>query len=143
MEQKDQKLCYKCKKWQELPMFYRNKYSSDGRQGMCKACEKERHKNYYPVNRDRFFEYAKKHQKSKKDFIGKLKNKPCSDCGKVYPPICMDFDHIGTNKRLNVSYLLNHGFPMEQIIKEVKKCELVCSNCHRMRTWKKMLEKNK
>lgn len=82
MEQKVQKLCYKCKKWEDLSEFYRDKHSQDGKQGMCKACEKERHKKYYPANRDRFFEYAKKHQKNKKDFISQLKDKPCADAVK-------------------------------------------------------------
>lgn len=141
MEEEAQKLCYKCKKWKGLSEFYRDKHSQYGRQGMCKACEKERHKKYYPANRDRFLEYAKKHQRAKKDFINQLKDKPCADCGKTYPPICMEFDHIGTDKRKDIAYLLNHGYPMEKIIEEVKKCELVCSNCHRIRTWKRMLKK--
>ena len=138
----NKKLCYKCKKRKNKSEFYCNKYSKDGRQSMCKACEKKRHKLYYSANRDKFLERAKKHSRLKKDFVNELKSKPCKDCGKKYPPICMDFDHIGNDKRLNVSYLVSHGYPMDQIIKEIKKCELVCSNCHRIRTWKRLQAKS-
>lgn len=41
----------------------------------------------------------------------------------------MDFDHLTKIKNGNVSRL-----PLRVAIEEVKICELVCSNCHRIRT---------
>lgn len=65
------------------------------------------------------------------EFVAKLKNKPCKDCGLEFPPECMDFDHREPeNKLAAVSQLHNK----QEIIAEVAKCDLVCSNCHRTRT---------
>jgi hypothetical protein len=59
----------------------------------------------------------------------------CLDCGKKYPHYVMDFDHLEDHeKEFNISAEISRkGF--EQIKLEVKKCEVICSNCHRIRTW--------
>lgn len=61
-------------------------------------------------------------------------NTPCADCGKYYHPVAMDFDHIGTNKTQDVSRIVRTG-TWEDVVAEMAKCELVCSNCHRVRTY--------
>lgn len=59
-----------------------------------------------------------------------LKAAPCTDCASSYPPCVMDFDHRpGTVKLGSVSHLR-----ADLILEEIKKCDLVCSNCHRKRT---------
>jgi len=68
-------------------------------------------------------------------FLNNLKNKPCSDCGKTYPPICMDFDHIKGIKEYNVARLTTSKISL--LLKEIDKCDVVCSNCHRIRTQKR------
>lgn len=63
------------------------------------------------------------------------KDKPCTDCGGYFPEYCMDFDHLDpTTKVRGVSALARGGFSLKKILAEVDKCELVCSNCHRIRT---------
>lgn len=65
--------------------------------------------------------------------IEKLKASPCLDCGRRFPPECMDFDHRdGTIKRGTISQLLSHSW--DQILSEIAKCDLICANCHRIRT---------
>lgn len=47
----------------------------------------------------------------------------------------MDFDHReGADKRFNVSAGIVYGFAIETIREEADKCDVVCSNCHRLRT---------
>jgi hypothetical protein len=54
------------------------------------------------------------------------------DCGKQFLPCQMDFDHRpGENKLQVVARLTSR----EAILSEIKKCDLVCANCHRLRTW--------
>lgn len=63
-----------------------------------------------------------------------LKRAPCQDCGATYPPECMDFDHRpGTEKLFAVSAGAKR-FRWSVIEAEVRKCDVVCSNCHRIRT---------
>ena len=59
---------------------------------------------------------------------------PCADCKECFPAVCMDFDHHRGDKTANVSRLVNEGYSLERIEGEIAKCELVCANCHRVRT---------
>lgn len=68
-------------------------------------------------------------------YVNSLKEAPCTDCGLRFHPFVMDFDHIGDDKHKNVSTMVQNGSSLQAIQKEIDKCELVCSNCHRMRTW--------
>lgn len=46
----------------------------------------------------------------------------------------MDFDHANGGKSGNVARMVSCGYKLELIKEEIAKCELVCSNCHRLRT---------
>ncbi len=71
-------------------------------------------------------------------FVLGLKQKPCSDCGVQYPPYVMDFDHTGADVKLDsIARLARNGFSSSKILEEIKKCDLVCSNCHRERTYRR------
>lgn len=62
-------------------------------------------------------------------------NKPCLDCGTVYPPVVMDYDHRpGETKKFGLSRAGKLGQSIAAINAEITKCDLVCSNCHRLRT---------
>lgn len=67
--------------------------------------------------------------------IRKLKEVPCADCGQIFDPVCMDFDHLPEfSKAMNISYMVRHRMSWKKIAAEIKKCEVVCANCHRLRT---------
>jgi len=68
-------------------------------------------------------------------FINELKNRPCTDCGKIFHPCAMDFDHIGDDKVANIAKMVH--FSREKLLEEIAKCELVCANCHRVRTFER------
>lgn len=72
--------------------------------------------------------------KTAQDFVCSEKNKPCTDCGHIYPSDVMEFDHIGNDKSFNIAVAVRNGMSIERIKKEIAKCELVCANCHRIRT---------
>lgn len=61
---------------------------------------------------------------------------PCSDCGKYYPSYVMDFDHVRGIKNNNISKLSNMA-SRNKLKDELLKCEIVCANCHRERTYGK------
>jgi hypothetical protein len=74
-----------------------------------------------------------KRSKSILKILTLLKSKtPCKDCGTKFPPESMDFDHVRGKKLFNMS---NPPIVANStIIEELRKCEIVCSNCHRTRT---------
>ena len=63
------------------------------------------------------------------------------DCG-INNHIVLDFDHI-KDKKYNVSRMIHDGFTWASIKKEIAKCEIVCANCHRIRTYKRLTESNR
>jgi hypothetical protein len=70
---------------------------------------------------------------SKLEIVQSAKQRPCMDCGGVFRPEAMDFDHRGDEpKAFNLS--LSDGYPLDQVLEEIAKCDVVCSNCHRVRT---------
>ena len=56
---------------------------------------------------------------------------PCSDCGES-DPVVLEFDHL-SDKSFDVAYGLRNR-RWESVLREMKKCEVVCANCHRRRT---------
>lgn len=75
-----------------------------------------------------------RHRSRKIEAVNALKSVPCADCGIQYHPEVMEFDHpLGSNKVANVSVLLRDK-SLAAALAEAAKCEVVCANCHRMRT---------
>ncbi len=62
------------------------------------------------------------------------KNRPCMDCGNVYPSYVMDFDHRPDEVK---SFTIGWGVGrnLDMLLLEIAKCDVVCSNCHRIRTF--------
>jgi hypothetical protein len=65
-------------------------------------------------------------------------NTPCTDCGLTYPYYVMDFDHVRGEKIQIIQKLVAAG-ATAKLREELKKVELVCSNCHRERTYQRSL----
>jgi hypothetical protein len=59
-------------------------------------------------------------------------NTPCVDCGRYYPHYVMEFDHIRGARKAGVSSLMRQGW--KAVLVEIEKCDLVCGNCHNIRT---------
>lgn len=63
-----------------------------------------------------------------KDFKSHLK---CNRCPED-DYICLDFHHLNPNeKEINVTQTLANSWSKKRILKEIDKCEVICSNCHR------------
>lgn len=68
--------------------------------------------------------------------ISEAKAGPCLDCGSAFHHCAMDFDHRDpTSKRFGISDNLCRN--VKDLLDEIAKCDLVCSNCHRLREWKR------
>lgn len=140
------KKCSKCDLIKPLRDFYRRR--TGPRAGeyyeKCRECMKSRGKNYYHQNREKQLELVKirkeRYIEERKKFLEEVKNKPCLDCGKKYPAWVMDFDHRnGKTKVASISKLAFKQFAtFERLQEEIEKCDLVCSNCHRQRTYSRL-----
>ena len=73
-----------------------------------------------------------------KEYITNLKaTTPCKDCGKMFHPAVVEFDHVRDSKSFNLS---KPTLTWTSALKEISKCELVCANCHRMRTFTRSMQ---
>jgi len=91
-------------------------------------------KKYYEADKQYYKDKAKLRKIKIRDLINDIKNIPCMDCGISYPPYVMDFDHR-ENKTDNVARLVGNMVALQRILDEISKCDIVCANCHRIRTY--------
>ena len=75
-------------------------------------------------------------QQYKKRLVEIKQASGCVDCGENNH-IVLDFDHV-RDKKYNVSRMIHDGFSWKAIMNEIKKCEVVCANCHRIRTYARL-----
>lgn len=116
--------------------FPRNNSKKDKLGCHCKDCHKQYTKAHYEKNKKYYLNKAKKNTARYAKEITKLKAQPCTDCKQSYPYYVMDFDHVTGEKFANVSSLQAAG-QLKKAKEEIGKCELVCANCHRIRTYKR------
>lgn len=142
------KQCSQCKVVKEYNEFYqRKKHRAGEYYERCKECFKTRGRVYYHQNQNRQLKLAllrkKRYREERKIWLEKLKDRPCLDCGVKYPPYVMDFDHTdGQIKVATISWLaIRNTSNFEKIKLEIKKCDLVCANCHRQRTYERLTSK--
>ena len=89
---------------------------------------KVRGRSYYHLNRDRQLKLVyirrKRYVEERRAYIYKLKNKPCVDCGKIYPPWVMDFDHKEGTLKLSSIAGISSGrlWSFDKIYEEIAKC---------------------
>jgi len=131
------KQCYLCRRRRPKSAF--NKKKVGVLQPYCKQCQSKKHREYYLRHKKevvaRVMRNAAKQRRRLYEFTNSFKNKPCTDCHEKYPPYVMDFDHITGKKRNMISKLVGGAYSLLRIKDELKKCDLVCANCHRVRTF--------
>lgn len=59
----------------------------------------------------------------------------CVDCGEKYPHWMLDFDHLPEHEKLGSPTHLVRTLSVEKAWEEVFKCNVVCPNCHRIRSY--------
>ena len=61
----------------------------------------------------------------------------CADCKGDFPYYVMEFDHVRGEKLGAIAVMVHIPVAQDVLEKEIAKCELVCANCHRERTFKR------
>ena len=130
------KICPRCKQEKKLNDFGLRSTAKDGRQTYCKICAVESRMESYYNNKDKESEYRKNIKKRNQKLLQEYKSsRPCTDCKQNYPYYVLDFDHLHS-KKYNVSQMLTLSWGT--ILNEIEKCDLVCANCHRKRTYSRL-----
>lgn len=110
---------------------------------MCKECQRAYLKGHYARNRPYYLAKARRLNARRwaelKGLLHELKSRPCTDYGLTYPPWIMEFDHVRGTKDFTVSTNLRSRTPAA-LRREAAKCEVVCANCHRNRTYLRIVD---
>jgi len=88
-------------------------------------------RKHYLINKSEIISRQNKLRAITKERMTQLFNNRCKKCNLVFPPICFDFHHLDPSKKdLGISKLKTYRW--ERILAELKKCIMVCANCHRL-----------
>lgn len=132
--------CPRCQTIKPLTEFALRNSHLNKRQSYCRACCNKLRRIQY--ERDKASGKARRYQEQAyalcRKIIHEAKDRPCVDCGQRFHFAAMDFDHLPHySKRANISWLVGCGMVSALKI-ELRKCDVVCANCHRVRTYNRM-----
>lgn len=132
------KRCGHCGEWKPRSEFHKHRGTADGLQRNCKPCNIEIAKQFHAQNLEHCRERISKRSRLLRQenfvrLVEYLLEHPCTDCGET-DPVVLEFDHL-RDKEANVSALIHR--PWRTVEEEIEKCEVVCANCHRRRTYQR------
>lgn len=154
------RICSKCKVEKEENKFYgKHPHCSECHKARRKLAYKnnrevelKKRKIYVEKNRDKVLEYSRRYNQSNKEYDKEnlpnsiqarydkklyvwnyLKENPCVKCGEP-DPIVLEFNHIDPKQKFKGVAELAHNGTFEQLETEIKKCEVMCANCHKRHT---------
>lgn len=88
---------------------------------------------WYPQHKKHHQQLNRASRRKRLDRVDTYKlSKGCADCGYAEEAIALDFDHL-RDKTIGIS-VAAQNYKWERLIEEIEKCEVVCANCHRIRT---------
>jgi hypothetical protein len=134
------KACLTCGSLKEDSEFWRK---GGKLQSKCRNCLRAYHRSYYKSHKSRFIEKNRRNKNRQRARLRAImwaaKQRPCEDCGQEFHPWVMEFDHRDPEtKQAAVANLVSKGCPDARLLEEISKCDVVCANCHRMRTYQRL-----
>src|SRR5678815_4039911 len=124
--------CSMCGLWKAQTEFHN---SRTGQFSYCADCRRAYDRRYY-AQRGRAARIQRKraHRDAARAWMDSLKAMPCTDCGQVFPAWVMHWDHLPGYEKLDCIGSMVGSQRRTLVLDELKKCELVCANCHAVRT---------
>ena len=137
------KTCSKCKLTKSDAEYY-VKDSSTGRlHAQCKTCYKEHRKTTYPEHYAKYGDHYRNRAKNRRELLRAefrqnmlkyLVTHPCVICGEA-DMRTLEFDHLDpSQKSFSISQAVKQGKSWSLVLLEIKKCRVLCANCHKKHT---------
>ena len=127
------KYCKKCDNHYPLTKehWHKRTRSKDGFETYCKSCVQKASLINWDNNRERYSEGVKQRKLLKSQKLNEYKNNcSCKKCGESRNHL-LDFHHIDPTKKKFGVASGPHNHSWKDIKNEIKKCIVLCSNCHR------------
>lgn len=104
-------------------------------QKYCKPCNKEYQRKHYLNNKEYYSDKRKSYQLTTLQYIHNiLKDSSCVTCGESRIAT-LQFDHIDPSKK-KFSISRGRDKSIAVVAKEIEKCQILCANCHAVKTAK-------
>ena len=137
------KKCTVCGIEKDTSLYYVKNKESGKLHSQCKSCYAVKRKYFYDLHYAKYGDQYRQRARTRKARIKMLsqdklyeylKDRSCSSCG--FSDIrALDFDHLDPHKKkFTIARGVNEGYSWDTIKKEIKKCRILCSNCHRIWT---------
>jgi len=135
------KYCKTCNLFKEPEEFKKRESVNSGYRPKCKLCYNKDIREYYNKNSINILPQKNKTSKERKalkyiNYYNHLLEKKCIDCG-IDDVMVLECDHKH-DKIDNISKMVADGTSWDTIVKELEKCEIRCSNCHKKKTHEEM-----
>jgi hypothetical protein len=135
------KVCTKCGARKQLDQFHVKDKQRGTRRARCKPCWSIYRRQHYLENQSKYIKMSRarvvEHRRRLRFLILEAKAKPCADCDLSYPPWVMQFDHVRGRKLFHLGAYREDYVSVPTLLNEIKKCDVVCANCHADRTYKR------
>lgn len=83
-------------------------------------------------------EQARRQREYLRNYVRQQRENPCTDCRIEYPWFVMEFDHCRGDKDTDIAKMVHAPVGLPRLKRELQKCDLVCANCHRSRTYERL-----
>ncbi len=137
--------CSQCEKTKPVNDFYFRNKNVQLRHKQCKQCYKQKRseswQKYYYKHGNKYRHRAISRNRKIKDNLKKqmlsyLQDKCCVSCG-IEDSRVLEFDHIDPDsKSASISRLINSTTNWDNVLQEINKCQILCANCHKIKTSK-------
>ena len=131
------KHCKMCSRVLPLSEFPVRSATTRNPNAYCRECQRAYSRAHYAANKEshnarRCANQKRYSQQNRVKLLEYLRGKCCVDCGES-DPIVLDFDHVSGAKDYNIGNMITQA-TLTRIERELLKCEIRCSNCHRRKT---------
>ena len=134
------KFCVQCETEKPFSEFKPSPKHRHGLFHWCKECSRQYAKtlpSYERMKRDLKQQKELLRLQAQKLVKNYLQTHSCVDCGED-DWVVLEFDHVRGVKKLAVSRMVSCGHSIKKINEEIAKCEIVCANCHKRRTYNRL-----
>lgn len=137
------KVCSKCAASKPLSDYFLKDSKKGKLHAQCKACYKDLRRGFYAEHYAKYSDlYRKRAQLRREKLRQEYREKMLQYLQKSKCEICdendirvLEFDHIDPSiKSFSISQSVKLGRSWDAVMQEIKKCRVLCANCHKKHT---------
>lgn len=129
------KICCRCKEQKSIEAFNKDRKKPDGLNIYCRSCMKVIWRKHYDKDPSKYNKRSQYRRiKLKEQFKYMKTGLKCVQCGEDHPAT-LDFHHRDPSEKEKEVSIVAQYYGLDRLQKEIDKCDVLCSNCHRKLHW--------